>query len=124
VTLGHDEAVALAGGLTGVLAVPLAVSTFFADRVSSARRNQQTATVAFSAALSVSGLYAAVCAALAWWAWDQAIAPHATLLVHMSPNVAFALLFAPPVAFAVICFVSGLVLVITAAVASGRKRDP
>jgi len=99
-TLGHEEAVALAGGLTGVLAVPLAVATFFAERVASTVRSKKALRAALLGGLFVSGLYLLVCAAVAWWAWDQAIASGTALIWGMSSETVFAALFVPPSLFA------------------------
>lgn len=106
-TLGHEEAVALAAGLTGVLAVPLAVATFFAERVTSTLRSQKGLRAALVGGLFISGLYLLVCAAVAWWAWDQAIASGTTLIWNVSSETVFAVLFVPPIFFAVICVVGG-----------------
>lgn len=106
-TLGHEEAVALAAGLTGVLAVPLAVSTFFAERVASTLRTRKGLKAALLGGLLISGLYLLVCAAVAWWAWDQAIASGTTLIWNISSETVFAVLFVPPIFFAVLCVVGG-----------------
>ncbi|HYB23668.1 MAG TPA: hypothetical protein VED41_07715 [Solirubrobacteraceae bacterium] len=106
-TLGHEEAVALAGGLTGVLAVPLAVATFFAERVASTVRSKKALRAALLGGLFVSGLYLLVCAAVAWWAWDQAIASGTALIWGMSSETVFAALFVPPSLFAAVCVAGG-----------------
>jgi hypothetical protein len=121
-TLGHEEAVALAGGLTGVLAVPLAVATFFAERVASTVRRQKALRAALLGGLFVSGLYLLVCAAVAWWAWDQAIAIDTALIWGIPSETVFAALFLPPILFAVICVVgSGVGLGKAAYVEASKK---
>jgi hypothetical protein len=109
VTLGHEEATALAAGMTGVLAVPLAVATFFAERVASTLRSHKGLRAALLGGLVVSGLYLLVCAAVAWWAWDQAIVSGTTLIWKVSSETVFAVLFVPPIFFAVLCVVGGLI---------------
>jgi hypothetical protein len=123
VTLGHEEAVALAAGLTGVLAVPLAVSTFFAERVSSTLRRAKALRAALLGGLLISGLYLLVCAGVAWWAWDQAIAPDTTLIWHLSSETTFAVLFMPPIFFAALCVAGGMVGLGNAGLAAARKKQ-
>lgn len=106
-TIGHEEAVALAAGLTGVLAVPLAVATFFAERVSSTLRRQKRLRAALLGGLFISGLYLLVCATVAWWSWDKAIVNGTTLIWNMPSGAVFAVLFVPPIFFAVLCVVGG-----------------
>jgi hypothetical protein len=120
--LGHEEAVALAAGLTGVLAVPLAVATFFAERVASTVRRQKALRVALLGGLFVSGLYLLVCAAVAWWAWDQAIASGATLIWGISSETVFGALFMPPILFAFVCVAGGGVGLCKAAWAEASKK--
>jgi hypothetical protein len=103
VALGHEEAVALAAGMTGVLAVPLAVATFFAERAVGTVRRQTKLRAALLSGLLVSGLYLLLCAAVAWWAWDRAIASTTRLIWGISSGVVFAGLFMPPVLFALVC---------------------
>ena len=122
-TLGHEEAVALAAGLTGVLAVPLAVSTFFAERASSTLRREKTLKAALLGGLLISGLYLLLCAATAWWAWDQAIATDATLIWHLSSETVFAALFVPPIFFAALCVTGGTVGLAKAGLAALRKKS-
>jgi hypothetical protein len=123
VTLGHEEAVALAAGLTGVLAIPLAVTTFIAERVSSTLRRDKALRAALLGGLVVSGLYLLVCAAVAWWAWDQAIASGTTLIWKVSSETVFAVLFVPPIFFAVICVVGSGVGLCKAAWAETHKKS-
>jgi hypothetical protein len=122
VTLGHEEAVALAAGLTGVLAVPLAVTTFFAERVSSTLRSKKALRSALLGGLLISGLYLLVCAAVAWWAWDQAIASGTTLIWNVPSETVFAVLFVPPIFFAVVCVVGSGVGLGRAAWAETHKK--
>lgn len=108
-SLGHEEAVALAAGLTGVLAIPLAVSTFFAERVSATLRSEKALRTALLGGLLISGLYLLVCASVAWWAWNQAITTDTALIWHLSSEIVFAGLFLPPIFFASLCVTGGMI---------------
>jgi hypothetical protein len=123
VTLGHEEAVALAAGLTGVLAVPLAVATFFAERAVGTLRSRKALRAALLGGLLVSGLYLLICAGVAWWSWDQAIASGTTLVWNVSSETVFAVLFVPPIFFGAICIVSSSVALVKDAWAETTKAS-
>jgi hypothetical protein len=100
----------------------LAVATFFAERVSSTLRREKAVRAALLGGLLISGLYLLVCAAVAWWAWNQAIAINTTLIWHIPSETVFASLFLPPIFFAGVCVAGGVIGLGFVARAAARKK--
>lgn len=99
--MAHDDLVALAATLTGLLAFPLAILTFFAERLI-AKRPADSRYVAYLGGLFVAASYTATCAAVAWWAWLEAIPRDVELLLGLTRAWFLAAVFAPPAVFGVI----------------------
>jgi hypothetical protein len=123
-SLSHDDLVALATAVTGLLAVPIAIAAFFGERYFSARRRQEGSKVASLTALTIVGLYAGVSDGVGWWAWLQATSPSDDFLFGLSRSFWFAALFVPPLIFAAVCGIGGTWGLISMAIKSARSSPP
>jgi hypothetical protein len=96
----HDDLVALAAALTGLMAVPGAILVFFLDRALRQRASLQDVSLATAAAVLVTAAYTAIVDADAWWAWVHASDPDTRFIIGLGRRAFFAVLFAPPVGLA------------------------
>jgi hypothetical protein len=103
--LPHDDLVALAASLTGLVGIPAAVLAFFLDRA--LRQRSTVGGVGFGTALAVVlvSAYALAIDLAAWWAWSTVTKPKVTLAAGIDHRAAYAIAFGPMALFAV---VSGL----------------
>lgn len=100
---------ALAQGLSGLLAITAAVLTFLLERTQKRRRAGDSAYMQNLVLVIVIATATALIAALTWWTWNQ-VATDVDLLFGLPPCVWMAVLFGGATAASIGCAVAASIL--------------
>ena len=93
----HDDLISLGAAMTGLIAIPLAIMTFFIAREK--QRGKGPATSGLFIVLA-AGLYTLAADAGAWWAWFTASTSATRFALETRREVFLTVLFGPPALFA------------------------
>src|SRR4051812_31236564 len=107
-----DYLLGLGTSATSMQAIALAVLVFLSGRAISQSRTEVGAFAIALLGVAAFAVYALGCGLVAWWVWVHRAGGPSTFLFGWPRSTWFAIVFAPPAAFSVICFiVSASVLV-------------
>lgn len=105
----NEFLLALAQGLSGLLAITAAVLTFLVERTQKRQLVGDSAYMQNLALITVVSSATALIAALTWWTWDH-VATGVDLLFGLPPCVWMAVLFGGATAASLVCAVGASVL--------------
>jgi hypothetical protein len=100
VSLPHDDLVALAASLTGLVAIPAGVLAFFMGRALEQHRSVTGVRMGSALAIVLLAAYTLVIDLGAWWAWTAATRPKVDLFAGIGNRAAYAIAFGPTGLFA------------------------
>lgn len=107
--IDNSYALGLASAATTMEAVALAILTFVAGRAVTQSRTKLGVYGITLLGVAAASVYTLACNALSWWAWHDLVdAPVKNFLFGWSSEVWFAIIFAPPALFSLICLSASL----------------